>query len=45
MVEIELGYDVLGSRVRSIGPFEVEYAGLLKQAHRVGSLDHRAPRS
>jgi hypothetical protein len=39
VAEIELGYDVLGSRIRSIGPFEIEYPGLLKQASRAGSLE------
>src|SRR5918993_3544029 len=37
-MEIDLSYDVLGARIRQIGPFEVHYAGLLKQAHQVGPL-------
>jgi hypothetical protein len=39
MAEIELGYDFLGARLTSIGPFEVQYRKLLSQPHRVGSLD------
>jgi len=34
----------MGARLRRIGPYEVQYAGLLKQAHRVGSLDVRYDR-
>jgi hypothetical protein len=38
-MQIDLSYDVLGARIRQIGPFEVHYAGLLKQAHQVGPLE------